>query len=1562
MKRGFVFFLVSLLITQMGFFTQRVHAETEAPPAMEGPLLLLEGSVLEENREVGENAVLTAQYVFTGTAAAFSSSSHSLELPAPLRATGGVFALLADGQEQPVGEGSAQENGGITLQFSDLTALTVPAEPSPETTGEPPETPEQPMAAALTVRFEVPCTIDPAALPEPDAEGQRRLSLPSGGGTVTVNILQPRALRGPSGPQNGLSFADVVTMGDSRIIKLENDEEISPSDILYFKEGNIEATALGLLQNFTLSKDDAKGALILGNTVGSGGTQYEVILPAGLIVAEGADSAELIATVTGAAAGEYKFADFYYDSAATPKAWIVFNGETSQGGVGNFWTTDACRSLQNGSIEVGCQLDKDAVGTALTYPLVSSGQTVNVQIGNNQPAEHKAVKEGSFNPDTFRFEWKVTYTVGDIAQNEAAPLLFSDILDPTMHEYVTDSFYVQLNEGQNQACTPDLASGAQGELRYELSPANLAGHTLVKGDVVILTFETALTDDTQLAPRSNGAPNNSATDVKNQACIYETWNVTEGAVKTEEITVSIRPNQKNWIVKSGTPDHANRCILWTVEIFTMDRHLDNLTLYDVFPASSGLTLIKKENSIGVAQGTGTGLSFTYLTFDGSGHQTNTASAPAVLSENGVQKPGSSPAVYSSFELAFPHLNSGQPHYANSYTVTYKTQVPDSYYDHGQHTDPEFKNDVWLSFDWKVYGSGTPGADLTFTAPTASKGVTCHTNVLWKSVKTAYDPATQIIEWAVQVNPHAATVTEGTITDILPQGNLPDGMMWEFVDWESGQAIGFDQAGNASYVDHAEISSDKKTLEIVLDHGANPLNQSTFTYYFKTRVTNPNHIGYNLTEAEEPTYENEASFSGVVNAATITDTSCAEATVKSTVLEKAQGVYDYNTNEILWTVTLNQNAMPMTGVTLRDIVSKGQGYVTGSAQINTGGGYHSMGSSDVQWNAATRTLDLVVGSLADEETVRLQYRTKVDVNDATLGFTTVASGSEITLTNSIEIFKRDDYERGNTKVQANAKVVSQSLHKSGVENRGVVTYTVGINQHGLTLPALTLEDTLPEGFVLNVASLTLHNATVDSSGVFSPTTSWGGAARLNLQVDTENHKFSFTLPAGEGRYVLTYKCTALVENYREYENNIRYLGTTFSEQAAKEQCKVRVRGANAVGVSDSMANLVVQKQDAVRGNTPIENAEFELQQQIGTDWVSAATASTDAQGRAEFFPLDMSGTYRLVETRAAAGYDRQTAVAEVSGAQVPLDRHEFTLPNTKSAGGNSLTVTNKPNRANVTFTKVNDWDRPLSGVRFTLTDRDTGHPIAVQTATSGQDGVVVFKDIPVGSYTLAEVAHSCPPYHTPHNESFLVTVAKNGSYTLTHKDGTPVQEKKVVNVVEKGEIPLNVFDRQSGAPLAGRTFRLLDAFGRVVAEETTNSQGLCVFRNIAFGEVFTIMEVDAGEYLPSESMTVAMPGAVGYNGSGEASVSVDWPKEKNTETGAAQALPETAGDGQNLPLPEGNLAAGPEPPRPVAAETTAAHNSPQTGDNQGVWPWLAATAFGLLLCAVLWRRRRQRRRN
>lgn len=254
-------------------------------------------------------------------------------------------------------------------------------------------------------------------------------------------------------------------------------------------------------------------------------------------------------------------------------------------------------------------------------------------------------------------------------------------------------------------------------------------------------------------------------------------------------------------------------------------------------------------------------------------------------------------------------------------------------------------------------------------------------------------------------------------------------------------------------------------------------------------------------------------------------------------------------------------------------------------------------------------------------------------------------------------------------------------------------------------------------------------------------------------------------------------------------------------------------------------ITLTKVDSIDGVTPLAHATFTLYDVSGENVISNAegpiTATSDADGviTLENVPY---GDYILKETVAPSNY------IMIGSTEVFLHAGTINLgnvENTRSAG-------------TIRFIKT-DGEALLAGAEFRL----SGNGIEPKIATSGEDGIVEFTDVPYYDtpYTISET--NLPADYYRGVEDFQVTInddSVNGEGVLELAD-------PVVNV-PLGSIILTKAGADGTTFLPGATFDLLDAEGRVIQTQETDVNGVITFADLDLNPsgdtTFTIRETTA----------------------------------------------------------------------------------------------------------------------
>ena len=208
-----------------------------------------------------------------------------------------------------------------------------------------------------------------------------------------------------------------------------------------------------------------------------------------------------------------------------------------------------------------------------------------------------------------------------------------------------------------------------------------------------------------------------------------------------------------------------------------------------------------------------------------------------------------------------------------------------------------------------------------------------------------------------------------------------------------------------------------------------------------------------------------------------------------------------------------------------------------------------------------------------------------------------------------------------------------------------------------------------------------------------------------------------------------------------------------------------------------------------------------------------------------------GEYTVIETKAPDGYELSLdlVVVEVNSKAVVYK----TITNTKILG-----------KINILKVDSADENIKLPGAVFEVKD---SQGTVVDTITTDENGVGTSKELPYGSYTVAEV--SAPSGYELSGESKNVTIDSNGQTIALTFENTKILGKISI---------LKVDSADENIKLPGAVFEVKDSQGTVVDTITTDENGVGTSKELPYGS-YTVAEVSApsGYELSEESKNVTI---------------------------------------------------------------------------------------------------------
>ena len=205
----------------------------------------------------------------------------------------------------------------------------------------------------------------------------------------------------------------------------------------------------------------------------------------------------------------------------------------------------------------------------------------------------------------------------------------------------------------------------------------------------------------------------------------------------------------------------------------------------------------------------------------------------------------------------------------------------------------------------------------------------------------------------------------------------------------------------------------------------------------------------------------------------------------------------------------------------------------------------------------------------------------------------------------------------------------------------------------------------------------------------------------------------------------------------------------------------------------------------------------------------STKTTDSSGVVSFSDL-APGNYYYAETSALPGY-------------VP-DTTQYTVSITTSSLLVQKTVTNEriPAKGSLKLVKTDENGTPIASTGFQLLDSDGNR---ITSGGTDSSGVLVFSDLPLGNYFYQET------FAVP---GFALDDTK---YPISITENEQIVTKTIVNYKSAGTIKILKTDSETGQPLQGAEFTILDDHMREVTKGTTDETGLVAFAGLPLGPYY-----------------------------------------------------------------------------------------------------------------------------
>ncbi|MGF2716609.1 SpaA isopeptide-forming pilin-related protein, partial [Bacillus cereus] len=343
-----------------------------------------------------------------------------------------------------------------------------------------------------------------------------------------------------------------------------------------------------------------------------------------------------------------------------------------------------------------------------------------------------------------------------------------------------------------------------------------------------------------------------------------------------------------------------------------------------------------------------------------------------------------------------------------------------------------------------------------------------------------------------------------------------------------------------------------------------------------------------------------------------------------------------------------------------------------------------------------------------------------------------------------------------------------------------------------------------GIQHTTAIVTLHKTPVAENA----SVSWDSNGGFEVVKTDENGKVlggaEFEVTNANGNVVKTFttdsngKATITGLDFGEYTVKETKAPNGYTMDATPQKVTVDSKQKSVTFVNkQEKGSIKITKVDDA--NKPLAGVQFAVYNSKGN---MVKTVTTDANGVATVGNLPFD-TYTWKETKGLPGYDtvNKTGSFEVNSA---TKDHEVKVENKKLKGG-------------LHITKVDDKDKPLKGVEFTV--YKDGKEVA--KATTDANGNVSFDNLETGKYTYKETK-GLDGYVSDKTEKPFELTTTN----LLH-------QAKVVNKLISGSLEITKTD-DANKPLEGVEFTVFKD-GKEFKKVTTDANGKIVLTDLPMGK-------------------------------------------------------------------------------------------------------------------------------
>lgn len=310
---------------------------------------------------------------------------------------------------------------------------------------------------------------------------------------------------------------------------------------------------------------------------------------------------------------------------------------------------------------------------------------------------------------------------------------------------------------------------------------------------------------------------------------------------------------------------------------------------------------------------------------------------------------------------------------------------------------------------------------------------------------------------------------------------------------------------------------------------------------------------------------------------------------------------------------------------------------------------------------------------------------------------------------------------------------------------------------------------------------------------------------------------------------------------------------YALDSVPQTVEVKAGAATRVTFEDSkLGGIVIKKLDSAT-EKPIEGCEFLITTFDGTE---IGTFTTDRTGLIHL-PNLPEGTYIAKEIKAPEGYN----LAQPKTFSVKDQTNQYLAG---SDNNKTITIYNDPLGVSQIIKTDAVTGEPVAGATYVIAALNSGAGAYEQTViaaganasnvminglhtvigeyTTDENGIINISNLPIGWYTLQE--KTAPEGYERDATVYNFQIKGNGVPTIVQLTNNPIMGKIALTKLSQDYNNNTGWD--TGTPLAGAVYNIIDKNGVVVDKITTGADGTAISNQLKIG-TYTLQEVKAPDW-------------------------------------------------------------------------------------------------------------------